>query len=278
MDGATRAELDRLRLRAYGPGGDIDADADALGRLVELEELVRQQHGGARHPLPSSSDADGPASARPDTPRGAAPAPAAKRRRPALSPATWFPLVVGIAAVCALAVALVVQLLWPPAATTDARTTLPPVFEDSRAAYSFARDMDAVTLLSVPLDGSFGSYIDLPTDGYVPEFPTDGEVRWAMPLGEYFGWDVWIAGAQAGATGSRRDHCLVAERDDRSRGRCVPAAIRAESALLVDVPFASIPAGDRPAGMTEDQRVGFWWSGDRAVTVLLGDDPLRGQD
>ncbi len=34
-------ELAELRSRAYGPDADIDRDADALARLVELEELAR---------------------------------------------------------------------------------------------------------------------------------------------------------------------------------------------------------------------------------------------
>lgn len=34
-------ELAELRSRAYGPDADIDRDADALARLIELEELVR---------------------------------------------------------------------------------------------------------------------------------------------------------------------------------------------------------------------------------------------
>lgn len=36
-----QAELDALRSRAYGPDADIDRDADALARLVELEEQLR---------------------------------------------------------------------------------------------------------------------------------------------------------------------------------------------------------------------------------------------
>lgn len=36
-----RRELAELRSRAYGPDADIDRDADALARLIELEELAR---------------------------------------------------------------------------------------------------------------------------------------------------------------------------------------------------------------------------------------------
>ena len=36
-------ELAELRSRAYGPDADIDHDADALARLVELEELARAE-------------------------------------------------------------------------------------------------------------------------------------------------------------------------------------------------------------------------------------------
>jgi hypothetical protein len=168
-----------------------------------------------------------------------------------------------------------IRLLTAPEETPDPRSTLSPAFQASRAAYSFARDSDAVTLLNIPLDGSFGGFIDLPSDGHVPEFPTTGEVEWAVHLGEYFGWDAWIAGAMVDTAGFRRDHCVLVERGDVTRGRCVPASIRSQSALLVDVPYTLMPAEDRPIGMQEDQRLGFWWRRDQAVTVLLGDDPLR---
>jgi hypothetical protein len=36
-----RRELAELRSRAYGPDADIDRDADALARLIELEDLAR---------------------------------------------------------------------------------------------------------------------------------------------------------------------------------------------------------------------------------------------
>src|SRR4051794_33631189 len=38
-----RRELAALRTRAYGPDADIDRDADALARLIELEELSRTE-------------------------------------------------------------------------------------------------------------------------------------------------------------------------------------------------------------------------------------------
>ncbi|HYJ51435.1 MAG TPA: hypothetical protein VEX12_16080, partial [Microbacterium sp.] len=40
LDAAARAELDALRIRAYGPSSDIAGDYAALARLVELEELA----------------------------------------------------------------------------------------------------------------------------------------------------------------------------------------------------------------------------------------------
>jgi hypothetical protein len=55
----------------------------------------------------------------------------------------------------------------------------------------------------------------------------------------------------------------------------VPATIRSQSALLVDVPYTFVRPEDRPVGMSEGERLGFWWNRDRAVTVLIGDDPLR---
>ncbi|MHC2999868.1 hypothetical protein [Microbacterium sp. HJ5] len=281
MDAATRSELQGLRRRAFGPEADIDADDEALLRLIELEELVLHDHDeapdetastvqaepprrrrGTRHPLPPPGAADPPPG---DEPPGKA----------SQRPRRRWPAIVGAAVALAVVAFTAVRLAVPPEEPPNARPTLSAAFQDGRAAYSFARDTEAVTLLQIPLDGSFGGFINLPGDGHVPEFPTDGQVDWAVHLGEYYGWDAWIAGAIVDTTWLRREHCVLVERGEMTRGRCVPAAIRSESALLVDIPYTYTSDEDRPAGMTEDQRLGFWWHRDEAVTVLLGDDPVR---
>ncbi|WP_246533932.1 hypothetical protein [Microbacterium flavescens] len=302
MDAAIRVELAGLRRRAYGPTADIDGDAEALVRLAELEDLVLRDRA-VPPPVPPRIPAPAPAPARAAPVQGAPPRAAsvagpASPPEPSLAPAPAEPrpghpepppaprpaagrrgrptlAIVGAALALALTVIVGIRLISAPPETPEVRSTLSPAFQASRAAYSFARDGDATTLLNIPLDGSFGGFIDLPSDGHVPEFPTAGEVEWAVHIGEYFGWEVWIAGAMVDTAGLRRDHCLLVERGQVTRGRCVPASIRSQSALLVDVPFTFITDADRPVGMEEGERLGFWWRRDQAVTVLLGDDPLR---
>ena len=43
----------------------------------------------------------------------------------------------------------------------------------------------------------------------------------------------------------------------------------AQGALLVSLPYAQIAADERPAGMTADQSVSFWWGPGGFVTILL---------
>lgn len=288
MDAATRAELDRLRVRAYGPVADIAGDAPALRRLIELESLLLEDRGGdeasAVPPPPDPAAAAAPAvvasAVAPASVVAVPPAPApapAPARAPAVRPALSRRAAIVLAAISGALILAVggmtlVRMLEPPEPPVTART-LAPAVRDARTAYSFAWDRDAVPLLQIPLDGSFGRYIDLPSATEVPEFPATGTVEWAYPLGRYFGWDLWIAGASVDGTGLQREHCIVVERGDGVRGRCVPAALRAQSALLVSVPFASIAPEDRPVGMAPDERLGFWWNHDRAVTIMLGDDP-----
>jgi hypothetical protein len=185
--------------------------------------------------------------------------------------------VIAAAAVALVAAGLgsieLVRMLTPPENAVPARSILAPAVRDAREAYSFAWDRDAVPLLHIPLDGSFGRYIDLPSSTDVPDFPATGTLEWAYPLGRYFGWNVWIAGASVNGTGLGREHCIAVERNDDVRSRCVPAALREQSALVVSVPFASVPPDDRPVGMDPDERLGFWWSRDRSVAVLIADDP-----
>lgn len=202
----------------------------------------------------------------------AAPPPDAPRRRTRrriafLAAASVSLLAVGFAALG------VVRLTAEPDPEPRGPAALSPAVQEARAAYSFAWDRDVVTLLNIPLDGSFGTYIDLPTRGPVPEFRSTGSVKWVANLGSYFGWEVWIAGASVEPAGLQREHCILIQRDDMVRSRCVPAAVRAQSALLVSVPFASVSGNERPVGMTADQRLGFWWHHDRSVTVIVGDDP-----
>lgn len=188
--------------------------------------------------------------------------------------AVWYAAFAG-AVILALAVLVLVRMLQPPAPADPGRAVLSPAVRDARAAYALAWDADTVPLLHIPLDGSFGRYIDLPSSVDVPDFPATGTVEWAYPLGRYFGWELWIGGASVGGRGLQREHCIAALRNDDVRMRCVPAERRALSALLVSVPYASIAPEDRPVGMDPGQRLGFWWRIDRSVAVVLGDDPDR---
>lgn len=315
MDAATRGELDRLRLRAYGPAADIDDDPAALRRLIDLEAQALRDRAVAdteeAPPAPvSRTKVKSPESAartgesrgfslisdgederpRPQprkqpAPRAAAstpaePAPPRRAPRPDPRPRRRAPrrtVLLACAAVALVAAGLgsvgLVRAVTPPETAVATRAVLAPAVREARAAYQFAWGEEIVPLLHIPLDGSFGRYIDLPTSADVPEFPSTGTVEWAYPLGKYFGWDVWIAGASVDGTGLQREHCIVVERDDDRRGRCVPAAVRRQSALLVSVAFASVRPEDRPVGMTSDERLAFWWYHDRSVTVAVGADP-----
>ncbi|KHK99551.1 hypothetical protein LK09_02715 [Microbacterium mangrovi] len=69
MDDASRAELESLRARAYGPDADIDADPAALARLRDLEEAARAgtpatEAVPATEPVPSAGPAGGPGAPR----------------------------------------------------------------------------------------------------------------------------------------------------------------------------------------------------------------------
>lgn len=310
MDAATRAELARLRRRAYGPAPDIDRDPDGLRRLIELEDLVRHEHvrsaGADPGGLPAADRTpDEPPTHRgmgvghpadPDAPAGGAehvgaahvgaahdgalppgvvitqgepadPADARPRRRTTTLAAVAAGLVV-VAGAGAWTVGLAGDG-GGDAGPTPTATTRPI---EGREAYSFARDGEAVELLHVPLDGSFGNYIDLPSDAYVPAFPTSGVVDWAAPLGEYYGWSLWIAGA-AGVV--QREHCLLIERGDEQRARCVPAVLRRNAALIVSVPYVLVAPAERPIALDPNERLGFWWHDDESVTLLVGEDPPR---
>ncbi|WP_157535749.1 hypothetical protein [Microbacterium sp. Root166] len=290
MDAAERAELGELRRRAFGPAPDIEADAVSLARLIELEELALHE----REPLAREVDAE-PEVVAPETPPASstaaelpapahdaavsdadvpevspqpAPAPTSRRGRVA------FAAVVGVAAIAAAGVWLSGPGDPSPVAAPNATPTLwaeasPPSYE-GREQFSFAQDSDAVEVMRIWLGGYFGQTIDASGDEYVPDFPTSGVVTWASPLGEYYGWDLWIAGADGMI---QREHCLLIEQGSERRSRCVPAALRPNAALIVSVPFAVVIPEERPSVLDDGERLGFWWGEDDAIVVLVGDDP-----
>lgn len=275
MDATSRAELETLRRRAYSPDADIDDDPVALARLEELEGLVRDEHLVASLAVavavPDAASSAGQV-------RAASPADAVPHAAPPTVPPAravvagaesrdgrrWRWIAVIAAAVVVGAAAIVLTRFvttGAPEAVTD------PI--ESREAYTLARDDTAFTLLRIPIRAAFDDGVDLPEEP-LPAFPASGEVEWAEPLGEYFGWNLWIAGASGTV---QREHCLLAERQGAIRARCVAAVLRAQSALVVTLPYRMIPREQRPQAMDRDERIGFWWNADSEVTVLLADDP-----
>jgi len=275
LDAAARAELDALRRRAFGPSPDIAGDAAALARLVELEDLalpappaIGERAAGSAEAVPAGEWADDGAARRPATLQSE-PQPARVVTPPdsdddALEPRSPRRRQVGMVAGIAVFVALIGVVVGLQAQRESAGSPARPLTADSPTpAIASAPDGDALIRLLI---NSSGDYVDLSSSQEAPVFPVDGEMTWVQPLGEYYGWAMWIAGA---STASGDVNCLLLDGGSGTRSRCLSQELRAQGALLVSLPYAQIAPEERPRGMTADQSVGFWWESDGYVTVML---------
>ena len=139
-----------------------------------------------------------------------------------------------------------------------------------REARGFAADPESEILMRVRIDGYFGTYVDVPAGADVPRFPVEGLMTWAEPLGDYYGWKLWIGGARGGV---EDENCMLLDGDGTMRADCVSTSLRADGALLLTVPYDEMAPEERPAAMTADQSLGFWWDTDGAITILLSPTP-----
>lgn len=248
MDAATRAELNALLLRAYGPAADIDADPVAIARLAQLEELAHparpetadiEPAASAASAAPSATASVAPTAAAATAHPTAAPMVAARSRR---RPATAL-LGVAVIAVVTIVAAVVAN----------------PQQDDAVAG-----EVDMA--VPVLIEASTGDYVDLSDGLDTPVFPVRTDMDWVQPLGEHYGWSLWIGGA----AGKRTDrHCLLLTGGGGTRARCVSERARERGELVVSLPYERIAPEDRPPGMTADQIVRFAWSTGAFVTIQL---------
>lgn len=283
MDAAARAELEALRRRAYGPDGDIDAEA--LARLTTLEDEALRERVGEMPVAPEEAAAETP---RPESrPLSVAPSPSstavitsglpADRARPRGHAAL-------VGAVGVAAIALGVLAAWTPVSDVAAPSPTPtpaatvvlldPVLEAEISAV-LDYTVNAETLMTLGLDGAFGTYVNY--FGEAPDTESLGfpipEPRWTSALGEYFGFDLWIGGSVR--TGSAADPdpqtlCLVLMKPATNRSRCMEREAWDSGAMLLAVPYAELDETERPANMTVDQSLGFWWTSEGELRVMLG--------
>ena len=245
-------ELAALRRRAYGPYADIADDPSAQARLAELESRHGAVEAADVELLPDDAAPPPVASA----PVGETPVEARRSRRPAWHTA----MVVAVAAVALLlGTAAAVRTVGPPVAASADPTTS----ADQGAAFAFESDPRSQILLRIPLDGAHGHLLDLPSPEAGPRFPTREPLQWSQPLGEYYGWRLWIARDQA----DRGCILIVAV---TSLSRCASAADQASGALFVSVPYAAVLDDERPAELASDQSIGFWWVPGDTVIILTG--------
>lgn len=130
-------------------------------------------------------------------------------------------------------------------------------------AFSFASDPSSKILLRVPLDGSHGHLLDLPAPGSGPDFPTEQALRWTQPLGDYYGWRLWIARDQDD------NLCMLITAAD-TFARCSTPDELAEGALFLSVSYDMVTDFERPAAMRRDQSIGFWLVPGDTVLILTG--------
>ena len=103
--------------------------------------------------------------------------------------------------------------------------------------------------MRVRIDGYFGTYVDVPAGADVPRFPVEGLMTWAEPLGDYYGWKLWIGGARGGV---EDENCMLLDGDGTMRADCVSTSLRADGALLLTMPYDEIGAGGAAGG--DDRR------------------------
>lgn len=258
------AELAALRRRAYGPHADISGDPAAVSRLSELEHRVGARTWRNRTVAPEDA---GPhrQPPRPYTPSQDGPPSAsdADSSSAAISRPGWHTAMVGAVAAVALLVGAAAATgagQSPIAVASPAPTSTPPPVPP---AFAFASYPASDVLVHIPLDGAAANLLDLPVTVDGPPFATDQGLRWTQALGEYYGWTLWIA-RQEGEGGC----ILITGRTTVSR--CVSADDQARGALFVSIPYSQVREAERPAGMTAEQSLGFWWIPGGTVLVLTG--------
>jgi hypothetical protein len=264
MDAATRDELDRLRRRAYGPHPDIAADPDALARLVQLEDLALPAVPAPAAPAPGAARTDVPAAAsaadaRGETAIAAAPGPPPPPARP-----RWVLPLVSAAVVVALALGVAGVLQAQRQASDSAAQPTPS--STAPPAGGLVMDPGARMLVSLMIDSSTGDFVDLSDGADIPVFPVGGEMTWVQPLGEYYGWALWIGGAPS-EIGDQ--NCLLLHTQPATWSSCVTREAKSEGALVVSLAYDQIAPDERPAGMTPDQRISFVWGDGGFITILL---------
>lgn len=285
MDAAARAELEALRRRAYGAAADIDTDPEAIARLTELEDAALRERVGETPVAPEKAPADTP---RPDgRPVAVAPSPSstavitsgipADRARP-----RGHAALVGAVGVAAITLGVlagwnpVSDLAAPSPTPTPAATVtlLDPLLEAEISAV-LEYTVNAETLMTLGLDGAFGTYVNYFGEAPDPAslgFPIP-EPRWTSALGEYFGFDLWIGGSIRTGTATNPEPqtlCLVLMKPATNRSRCMEREAWDSGAMLLAVPYAELEETERPPTMTVDQSLGFWWTSEGELRVMLG--------
>jgi len=274
MDAATRAELDALRLRAYGPSPDIAGDEAAIARLIALEESALPAARVVQRAAPEGPALLGrgsePVDAEATPARVVEIAPAAVRH----SRPRWHLGLVTAVVLIALPLAMIAATraatgsgITAGAVPTAAAGAIAAKVREARV---FTADSKSEIVMRVRMDGYFGTYVDVPVGADVPLFPVEGLMTWAEPLGDYYGWTLWIGGARGGV---EDENCMLLDGDGTMRADCVSTSLRADGALLLTVPYAEMAPADRPDAMTDDQSLGFWWDTDGAITILLSPTP-----
>ena len=263
MDAASRAELDALRRRAFGPDADISEDHAAVERLIELEELA-QPRAAVDPPALITEDYAMSPPAEPAATGVVAVAAASSSSGPGTGRAQRRLVLAGAAAAAVVAVTAV---LAQPAPGPTPQSAPTPTATAAEPVYVYAVDPQSQTLLSISLDGSFGGYIEVPAEVSPPAFPATTELRWVRSLGDYFGWELWVAG---GLGDSEDEHCLALRRADETRARCADAEGQRAGALRVALSSREIAPDELPVPMTDDMRIRFWWQESGRLDVVLG--------